>query len=962
MNNNSELDEYGVWVKNNNEEAVAGGNSSEEDSLPDFSFLDKVAASGAAQSESSTEDVTAQTEEVSDNFDIESADIPDTSDTAGESVTEEAESGEQEIDLDSFMDGGFDEPEAESTPNTSTEEISLDDFGMGSGGDEEISLDDFIDGGFETAPAEESSETVEDQEALDIDLKFDEGDSPAFEEESVDDNADLDSLIGRDFSTPETEEENHEAVAGEEIDLSDFGFTDEEASTKVDVPAEETPKKEEPVEYEMNVSLDDTEESSVSSTAVTSDEGSEDISIETTVEEEKDDVSSGSGVTFGAPDDSFDIDSILGDVDFDDDGKNDVSDQSSPAEVGGDAGFQDSAETQEEAQSVSGESHDGMEETSEKAQENASDSEIEEPLSQTEEADFSFDTDEETAADETEIEVPVSDENSSGIDLPDFDDISLSDTDIFDDGKTEEVSFGDETSASGDVEEFSFDDNTVNTSAPENIEEVTFGDNETASSDSDVEEVSFGNDDADVQDEPDSSLDSAFAVSEENSVNDSDDNDDLVTADDDELITTDEQADEIPLEASFMDIGETSGDEVPDTFDEEAASLEKEPSEEMNTQSDEKEVYSVFAKESSGEFNEPQSDFASAGDELVTAGSSSAAGNGDSDTQEILQDISNQIASLKSEINSLKSEFEVLKNSRPSADDDFELPKADDTNDSGGFFSDSDEDDTIALSGDELNNILNTAELTPQEHVPSYSEEESAPAVDDILVESSSSDLMDTPVSTDNMVPSETSEEPALTEEAPAPSIDSLSKPIDLFNEEQTSQALTEENIDFLRETENAGEAEKDEVLEKGISEEPVEEVFEKWENSSEASGDTVTSEPVLDETPASDETAVSDEDVASDEMVTVSEETASAADEPDDDELITVSGDEPSVPDETAVTETKDTSDSGISADMKDEIKSVLAYMDQLLESLPEEKIAEFAQSEQFETYKKLFKELGLA
>ena len=47
---------------------------------------------------------------------------------------------------------------------------------------------------------------------------------------------------------------------------------------------------------------------------------------------------------------------------------------------------------------------------------------------------------------------------------------------------------------------------------------------------------------------------------------------------------------------------------------------------------------------------------------------------------------------------------------------------------------------------------------------------------------------------------------------------------------------------------------------------------------------------------------------------------------------------------------------------DLKTEIKSVLSYMDQLLENLPEEKIAEFAQSEQFDTYKKLFKELGLA
>ena len=51
----------------------------------------------------------------------------------------------------------------------------------------------------------------------------------------------------------------------------------------------------------------------------------------------------------------------------------------------------------------------------------------------------------------------------------------------------------------------------------------------------------------------------------------------------------------------------------------------------------------------------------------------------------------------------------------------------------------------------------------------------------------------------------------------------------------------------------------------------------------------------------------------------------------------------------------------SSIPNDLQKEIKSVLSYMDQLLENLPEEKIAEFAQSEQFETYKKLFKELGL-
>jgi hypothetical protein len=46
----------------------------------------------------------------------------------------------------------------------------------------------------------------------------------------------------------------------------------------------------------------------------------------------------------------------------------------------------------------------------------------------------------------------------------------------------------------------------------------------------------------------------------------------------------------------------------------------------------------------------------------------------------------------------------------------------------------------------------------------------------------------------------------------------------------------------------------------------------------------------------------------------------------------------------------------------IKTELKTVLSYMDQLLESLPEEKIEEFAQSEYFETYKKLFEDLGIA
>jgi hypothetical protein len=50
-----------------------------------------------------------------------------------------------------------------------------------------------------------------------------------------------------------------------------------------------------------------------------------------------------------------------------------------------------------------------------------------------------------------------------------------------------------------------------------------------------------------------------------------------------------------------------------------------------------------------------------------------------------------------------------------------------------------------------------------------------------------------------------------------------------------------------------------------------------------------------------------------------------------------------------------------GVPERLKNELRTVLSYMDQLLESLPEEKIEEFARSEHFDTYKKLFEELGL-
>ncbi|MDR2068679.1 MAG: hypothetical protein LBP71_02290 [Spirochaetaceae bacterium] len=88
------------------------------------------------------------------------------------------------------------------------------------------------------------------------------------------------------------------------------------------------------------------------------------------------------------------------------------------------------------------------------------------------------------------------------------------------------------------------------------------------------------------------------------------------------------------------------------------------------------------------------------------------------------------------------------------------------------------------------------------------------------------------------------------------------------------------------------------------------------------------------------------DSQLAFDNAVVIDETTQEEplAQYPDKGEAIGAASEQPNVPD-----------------NLKQELKVVLSYMDQLLESLPEEKIEEFARSEYYDTYKKLFEELGL-
>ncbi|MBR6078683.1 MAG: hypothetical protein IKP60_00815 [Treponema sp.] len=423
-----------------------------------------------------------------------------------------------------------------------------------------------------------------------------------------------------------------------------------------------------------------------------------------------------------------------------------------------------------------------------------------------------------------------------------------------------------------------------------------------------------------------------------------------------------------------------------------------------------------------------------------------------SENTNLIKQIAAELSSLREEINELKSEFAEFKNGKSAIPEP--VPSDSEPEKESGFFSDMDDDDTIALSGDELSNILSSAEFTPAEteaatEEPLFGSVEDAAAVPDEdydnnlkvdfdnekLEEPNLDDVQldDTITSADETLPteidvpkvdesfdepamdsepsveesteesfeapsldSETEEsettrevasdeepvlttEPELTEEtetestepeqesfeAPEPEVESVFEPESKNSESidaQVDNSITQADYNYLAEDEAAQETpEEDEKLETGISEEPVNTVFNKWEASNPEGEENPVEESVEEDfqEPVSAEIAPEETESTADEQPETFEEPVSApVDEAVNEEPVADSIESEPKPEEPAPS-------SGVCSipeEMKQEIKSVLAYMDQLLESLPEDKIAEFAQSEQFSTYKKLFNELGLS
>lgn len=280
-----------------------------------------------------------------------------------------------------------------------------------------------------------------------------------------------------------------------------------------------------------------------------------------------------------------------------------------------------------------------------------------------------------------------------------------------------------------------------------------------------------------------------------------------------------------------------------------------------------------------------------------------------------------------------------------------------------GFFEE-DEDETIALTGDELDNILNTAEFTEETGETEELEEDFvATDADMTALNLDEVDEVDVPVDEIDEIDLDDSEEAVIDElagmniEAELADIESL--------EDSSDEPIAADELELdLDEIEEIG-GDTDLLLEEEVEEDDA--LSDDTELEIDDSDLDLDEIELEDKSGFEDFAAAVEDDLAAVEPP-IDEEDLEVEEIDLDEELQTpnlLGGEdvleipsdsstsmEPSVP---------QNSISDLPAQVKNEIRSVLSYMDQLLEALPDDKIEEFAQSEHFEVYKRLFEELGL-
>jgi pilus assembly protein FimV len=416
---------------------------------------------------------------------------------------------------------------------------------------------------------------------------------------------------------------------------------------------------------------------------------------------------------------------------------------------------------------------------------------------------------------------------------------------------------------------------------------------------------------------------------------------------------------------------------------------------------------------------------------VTSPSAKTAAKSGKGLSDEVLTRIEDELKSIRSDLTQLKRELTGLKKtSRPPQ-------RAQAGTEPGGFF-DEEEDETIALTGDELDNILSTAEVTEEPAEATMVEiEGEGQQVEEAEEFAKGEDILGYDTSTVEEIPQAAPEEAEAAAEDTADTLvlegetldEAAIEPLaDLELEElgiegevlepKAEEAISDTGLeDLTPEAESPALEDQPEIALESLPESEQEiasaETSEAFElEPLEAEVSAPAEEAVLDlealpeiETAEMPSEAPAEPEEIDLENISLSGEAQGA--EPEDaeasplelDELEILTGGEQAgknqeieiafeeeggktspVSSEEAVEaeevmevedvpteapspqrQPKTPGATTIPDDLKDEIRTVLKYMDQLLEALPEEKIQEFASSEYFVMYKKLFEDLGL-
>ena len=329
---------------------------------------------------------------------------------------------------------------------------------------------------------------------------------------------------------------------------------------------------------------------------------------------------------------------------------------------------------------------------------------------------------------------------------------------------------------------------------------------------------------------------------------------------------------------------------------------------------------------------------------------------------EILTQIASELVDIKNELANMKFEMaqtqQKLEESKTSASQENTITGSilNDVaeSDKTGFFNDDDGDETIALTGDELNNILITADFTEENtekdyEIPETLDEIDEAFLDDDNIEKDTKDEPEVFADDDLLNAVEPEHINDLTDD-----ISYLDEDVELHTEDEPDEKIEEIEIeDFLSDDTEEPALEDHNLDEPGTDEGGILDDFDM---------------PITElELPDGQSIPLGDEYSGFEAITEKIEEGRDEASDFEDavfspEELDQAAKDIPRLELNESAAEEQKVQTETLPIHLKDEIKSVLTYMDQLLESLPEEKIEEFAKSEYFDTYKRLFDELGIS